>query len=179
MECAQLSAARVAHTYTHFDTHSRPRQVQLRRRFVRGRAHQEEAPGPTCIRLFGRVGGQRRGWPAVPEKLGHWGDIRRESLIRRARRCGHSARFVRIAETQHRHRGRAQSAAAHRCPCHPCAPRAGATPWVPTRSAAAVAADGRSSTRGLDERAPARVSRPRVKPFLDRVFGLASRNHCC
>jgi len=34
-------------------------------------------------------------------------------------------------------------------------------------------------TRGLDERAPARVSRPRVKPFLDRVFGLASRNHCC
>jgi len=68
---------------------------------------------------------------------------------------------------------------AARCPCHPCAARAGATPWVPPRSAAAVAADGRSSTRGLDERAPARVSRPRVKPFLDRVFGLASRNHCC
>jgi len=176
------SAARVAHTYTHFDTYSRPRQVQLRRRLVRGRAHQEEAPGPACIRLFGRVGGQRRGRPAVPEKLGYWGDIRArfEKAYQGApdAECGHSARFVRIAKTQHRHRGRARSAQAHRCPCHPCAARAGATPWVPPPSAAAVAA-GRSSTRGLDERAPARVSRPRVKPFLDRVFGLASRNHCC
>jgi len=71
----------------------------------------------------------------VARELGHWGDIRAsfEKAYQGApnAECGHSARFVRIAKTQRRHRGRARSAAAHRCPCHPRAARAGATPWVP------------------------------------------------
>jgi len=79
----------------------------------------------------------------VAGELGHWGDIRAsfEKAYQGApdAECGHSARFARIAKTQRRHRGRARSAAAHRCSCHPRAARAGATPWVPPLGRAYIA----------------------------------------
>jgi hypothetical protein len=127
--------APVAHTYTHFDAYSRPRQVQLRRRLLRGRAHPEEAPGSVCIRVLDRVGGDRRGRPAVAGELGRHPRQVRESLSRRPQRR------VRPLGALGPHRqdavpaahARDRSAAVHRCLCCLRAARAGAagaTPWV-------------------------------------------------
>ena len=119
----------------------------------------------------------------MPEVLGHWGDIR--ARFEKAYQgtpdaeCGHLARLVRIAKTQH------GTAAKLDLPQLTTAPVTRALlaqvrhPGCPLGAQLLCGCWPKLDTRGFDERAPARVLRPRVKPFLDRVFGLASRNHCC